>query len=77
MGYIATGFTPDEEKLLLDRTQRLVTTSDKIVAMNAAEESRRRWTLALGVVGAVFAAVKLGIVAFPLIKQRRRALGDL
>jgi hypothetical protein len=37
----------------------------------------RKWTIALGIAGALFAAVKLGFIAFPVIQSRRRQLGQL
>lgn len=43
------------------------------------DESRRRtWTVILSVAGAVLAAIKLGIVAVPVIRRRRaHAVGEL
>lgn len=76
MGYIASGFTPDEEKLILDRTAALVATNEKLYSMTAAEETRRRWMLGFGIAGVVFAAVKLGLVAFPMLRKGR-VLGGL
>lgn len=71
MSYYATGFTEEQEGLILQRTQLLVDRSNKLVEMNTAEESRRKWTFALGVAGAIFAAIKLGIVAVPAWRKRK------
>lgn len=43
-----------------------------IRAEQAAERKRRRITIAVGAASALFAAARLGIVALPFIKERRR-----
>jgi len=65
MGYLPTGFTEEQEGHLLE-------TIDDIARRQKEEESRRRWTLLLGGLGALFAAVKLGIVVFPKVRARRK-----
>ncbi len=42
------------------------------------ESVRRKWALVAAIAGAMFAAVKLGIVAIPHIRKRRaHAIGEL
>lgn len=43
-----------------------------IRAEQEAERKRRRITIAVGAASALFAAARLGIVAIPFIKERRR-----
>jgi hypothetical protein len=50
----------------------------EIIQRQKDDESRRKWTLLIGAAGALFAAVKLGIVAFPHIRAaRQRKIGEL
>ena len=64
MAYVATGFSRDEEEKILAQTS-------EIIRRQKEEESRRRWALLLGGLGAVFAAVRLGLIVFPNAKKRR------
>lgn len=49
---------------------------DQIIKRLKEEESRRRWTLLFTIGGALFAAVRLGIVTLPHIR-RLRSHGEL
>jgi hypothetical protein len=64
MTYLAAGFTPEQEKQLLDSTAA-------IAAAQKADAEKRRWYVIFGAAGALFAAARLGIVAIPFIKERR------
>lgn len=72
MSYHAAGETPDE---------RLVTIDERTLAIiKGQKEDRRRrnFALTIGAIGALLAAARLGIIALPLIKaRRRRKLGEL
>jgi len=71
MSYLPTGFTEEQEGTLLEAVA-------DIQRRQKEEESRRRWTLLLGGIGALFAAVKLGIVVIPTIRKRRaERMGEL
>ncbi len=48
---------------------------DTIVQFQQDDARRRKWTLVIGIAGALFAAVKLGIIAAPHIRKRK--LGEL
>lgn len=56
-------------------TDPLIVRLDEILERQKAEESRRKWTLLFTVGGALFAFVRLGIIALPHI--RRHAAGSL
>ena len=45
----------------------------EIIERQKAEESRRKWTLAITLGGALFAFVRLGIIAVPALRRRRAA----
>jgi cyclopropane fatty-acyl-phospholipid synthase-like methyltransferase len=77
MAYVPAGFTEEQEKLVLSRQEKIEAHVDEIIARQKTEESRRRWTLLFAVVGGVFAAVRLGVIAFPLMKKRKARLGQL
>lgn len=66
MSYLPTGFTEEQEGHLLE-------TVDDIARRQKEEESRRKWTLLLGGIGAFLAAVKLGVVVIPKVQKRRQA----
>lgn len=57
---------------LNDRTKR-------ILAKQESAERWREWQAIVAVAGSVFAAVRLGIIALPQVRElsRRRALGSL
>lgn len=65
MSYVPAGFTPEQETELLTRTA-------EIVARQQKEERSRKLTLIIGGLGALFAAARLGVIAIPLIQERRR-----
>lgn len=46
---------------------------NEIIERQKAEESRRKWTLLFTIGGALFAFVRLGIVALPTLRARRAA----
>lgn len=50
---------------------------DEIIERQKAEESRRKWTLLFTIGGALFAFVRLGIIAIPHIRRRAAAAGSL
>ena len=54
-----------------DVMQRIDQNVTSLVAAEAEEAKRRKITLALSIIGAVFAAAKLGIIAIPHIKKMR------
>jgi hypothetical protein len=55
---------------------RLDERTAQIVQWQKAEDERRKWTLLFTVGGALFAAVRLGIIAIPQLR-RRQAFGKL
>jgi len=71
MSYIATGFTEEQESEVLESLETLKQRSAETIRRQKEEESRRRWTLLMGGLGALFAAVKLGIVVVPKVRERR------
>lgn len=64
MGYVSQGFTEEQETYLLQATA-------DILKRQKDEEERRKWTVVFGAVGAVFAAIKLGILVIPKIRKPR------
>ena len=60
MSYVAVGGPETAEEKL-----------DLVLSRQAEEARKRRLTLALGAVGALIAAARLGIVAVPLIKAAK------
>lgn len=62
--YVAAGASEDAESKL-----------DIIIANQAEQDRKRRFALALGAIGALFAAARLGIVAVPLVKAARARPG--
>ena len=73
MGYIATGFTPDQEEQLLAGQVTLEQRTAEIIRRQKQEESRRRWTMLFAVAGGLFAAIRLGIIVFPKVRKRKEA----
>jgi hypothetical protein len=71
MAYMPIGFTPEQESYLVESQGKLVTLNEDVIKRLKEEESRRKWTLVLGGVGMLFAAIKLGIVVVPTIRKRR------
>lgn len=71
MAYVPVGFTPEQETYLVESQGKLVTLNEEIIRRQKEEESRRRWTILLGLGGAVLAAIKLGVVVIPTIRKRR------
>jgi hypothetical protein len=63
--YVPVGFTRGEETLLLSRT-------DTLVKLQEAEDRKRTLVVILGATGALLAPARLGIVAIPFIKARRK-----
>jgi hypothetical protein len=61
---------PSDPLTLLEERQR------EILRVLRESEDRRKWSLLIGVAGAIFAAFRLGIVALPEIR-RRREMGRL
>jgi hypothetical protein len=47
----------------------------EIIRRQEEEESRRKWTLLFTIGGALFAGVRLGVIAIPHLR-RRKQLGD-
>lgn len=72
MGYMRIGFTEEQEATVLERLE-------DIVRRQREEESRRRWTLLLGGIGAVLAAIRLGVIVLPSVRRRipERDIGRL
>ena len=83
MSYVSTGaFKPLPDRVLVKRQQEavgfteeqeatLLANQAEILKRQKDEESRRRWTILLTAGGALFAALRLGIIALPLVKKRR------
>lgn len=70
---------PPEASVELTVDARLAQVNDQLVEVlrhQAEEESHRKWTLLFTIGGALFAAVRLGIIALPHVR-RRHALGEL
>jgi hypothetical protein len=44
----------------------------ELLEMQREEARKRKWTLIIGGLGALFAAARLGVVALPFIQERRR-----
>lgn len=77
MSYIPMGFSTDQEVELLTSQQSLSKQIDQLLELQKREESMRKWTLIIGGLGALFAAVRLGVIALPRLQQRRqRQLGQ-
>ncbi len=63
----------DEPVVASDPIARIEAATAEILRSQKEEESRRRWTLLLTIGGALFAAVRLGIIVLPAIRKRRSA----
>lgn len=75
MSYQLGADAPETDAAIL---QRLDTRTAEIVQRQKEEESRRKWTLLITLGGALFAFVRLGIIAIPHIRRRRAAaMGEL
>lgn len=61
------GADPETDAALLSRID---TRTSEIIERQKAEESRRKWTLAITLGGALFAFVRLGIIAIPHLRRR-------
>jgi hypothetical protein len=75
MSYIPTGFSPQEQTLIIETQEKIYGNTAEIIKRQKEEEKRRRWALGLGAIGALIAAARLGLVAIPFFKERR--LGKL
>lgn len=53
---------------------RIDTRTSEVIERQKAEESRRKWTLAITLGGALFAFVRLGIIAIPHLRRRAVAM---
>jgi hypothetical protein len=74
--YVPTGFTPEEEVALVKGQAATREQLERIISWQKAEEERRKWTLIIGGVGLLFAALKLGIfVVRDPMRDRSRTLG--
>lgn len=73
------GLTEEETADLVVGQQSIQKSVDKLIALHKAEERARIVALLIGAGGALFAAVRLGIIVFPKVRARRqaRALGEL
>ena len=72
MSYLPTG---DEVAVQVEKDKTLELL-EEVIRRQKKEEESRQLTLAIGALGALFAAVRLGIVFAPKVK-RRRQLGKL
>ena len=62
----------------LEVLQRIDSRTQALVAGQAAAERRWRWQTIAAVAGALFAAVRLGVIAIPHVRARRaRQLGEI
>jgi len=58
--------------VLVERLDRIESEQREILAGQKRAETRWKWQTIAGVAGAVFAAVRLGIIAVPTIREYRR-----
>jgi hypothetical protein len=77
MSYVPTGFNLQEETEILTGQRTAKDKLDEIIARLKAEERQRRWTLIVGSIGVLFAAIKLGVLVIPSVRVRSRKLGRL
>jgi hypothetical protein len=77
MAYVGVGFTEDEEAQVLTGQRTTQEQLAKVIAWQKAEESKRRWTLIIGGIGVLFAALKLGVLVVPSVRERSSRLGRL
>ncbi len=84
MPYLPAGLAADETQIttlppeVVEQLQILDDRTAAIVASQRRAEVRWKWQAVAGAVGALFAAVKLGIIVFPKWQERRqRRVGTL
>ncbi len=77
MSYVPAGFTMQQEDEILTGQQAHGKQLDNIIARLKAEERQRRWTLIIGGIGVLFAAIKLGVLVIPSVRIRSKKLGRL
>lgn len=77
MSYVQTGFSEQEEAEILTGQRTLQKQLTEVTAWQRAEESRRRLTLIIGGIGVLFAALKLGVLVIPSVRERSTRLGRL
>lgn len=71
MSYIGMGQEPDQLAVIQQQTA-------EILARQKRESRNRRIAIGISAAAALFAAARLGIIAMPVIKARRRKkLGEL
>lgn len=64
MAYLPAGFSEEQEAAL-------VTNVDRIIKQQKKDERARQITVAFAAAGALFAAVRLGIIWAPKMRRRR------
>ena len=79
MSYYATG---EDEPVVITSDQRLVTIDERTAEMQREQEEDRKFrkmAMIIGGLSALFAAARLGVIAIPMISERRRTrkLGGL
>lgn len=77
MSYVPAGFTIEQEDAILTGQRAQGEQLTNIIARLKAEESQRRWTLIIGGIGVLFAAIKLGVLVIPSVRVRSKKLGRL
>lgn len=69
--YIAVGLTEDQSSSLVSDMATLKEQTALILEKQTAEDRNRRLTTIFAIGGALFAAMRLGVLAFPKIRKRR------
>lgn len=75
--YVPCGFTPEQEQALLEAQVTTQEQLTRVISWQKTEEERRKWTLIIGGVGLLFAALKLGILVIPSVRERSAKMGRL
>lgn len=73
MSYLGADETAPETDVLTRIDERTA----QIVQWQKDEDTRRKWTMLFTVGGALFAAVRLGIIAIPHLRRRSAQMGKL
>lgn len=71
MGYIQSGFSEENEKIILDTLSRIDETQSRIDTTQKREVKVRQYALYAAIAGSVLAFLKLGIISFDVFKRWR------
>ena len=80
MPYITTLGADEVEgaPIALEMLTRVDQRTKALIEGQARQERRWKWQTVVGVAGAIFAAVRLGVIAIPHVRARRaQRMGDL